>query len=87
MIVLIPAYEPDGRFVELARALPGHADELGVVIVDDGSGDGYQVTSVSRSSIHLRSAIAPATGEGGEGRRRRAVDDGHQSSAGGVDLG
>ena len=37
MVVLIPAYQPDQRLVELIRHLPDHR----VVIVDDGSGPTY----------------------------------------------
>lgn len=37
MIVLVPAYEPDGRLLDLLRSL-GHRR---VVVVDDGSGPAY----------------------------------------------
>lgn len=37
MVVLIPAYEPDTRLVELVRQLHHHT----VVVVDDGSGPAY----------------------------------------------
>lgn len=36
-VVLIPAFEPDERLVELVRALPGEQ----VVVIDDGSGTRY----------------------------------------------
>lgn len=38
-IVLIPAYEPDTRLVELCAALRG--DGFGILVVDDGSGPAY----------------------------------------------
>ncbi len=38
MIVLIPAYEPDARLVELVHALRNVGPDTGVVVVDDGSG-------------------------------------------------
>ncbi|WIM93740.1 bifunctional glycosyltransferase family 2/GtrA family protein [Actinoplanes oblitus] len=37
MLVLIPAYQPDGRLAELVRALDRHH----VLVVDDGSGPAY----------------------------------------------
>ncbi len=41
MVVLIPAYEPDRRLLDLLRDLAMVAPELDVVVVDDGSGAGY----------------------------------------------
>ena len=41
MIVLIPAYEPGRRLVELVRDLRSADPGLGVLVVDDGSGAGY----------------------------------------------
>lgn len=38
-VVIIPAYQPDERLPALARAL--HAHGLGLLIVDDGSGEAY----------------------------------------------
>ncbi|MCP2321955.1 putative flippase GtrA [Hamadaea flava] len=38
MVVLIPAYEPDTRLIDLVRRLPHHR----VVVVDDGSGLAYK---------------------------------------------
>lgn len=38
MIVLIPAYEPDQRLVQLVEALCAAAPDVGIVVVDDGSG-------------------------------------------------
>lgn len=39
-LVLIPAYEPDEQLVHLTQKL--HAQGLSVLVVDDGSGEGYQ---------------------------------------------
>ena len=36
-VVLIPAYEPDGELVRLAKGLK--AEGLYVLVVDDGSGE------------------------------------------------
>lgn len=41
MVLLIPAYQPDRRLLELVRELAEVAPELDVVIVDDGSGPHY----------------------------------------------
>ncbi|MFT3832823.1 MAG: glycosyltransferase family 2 protein [Micropruina sp.] len=41
MVLLIPAYQPDRRLLELVRELAAVAPELDVVIVDDGSGPHY----------------------------------------------
>lgn len=41
MIVLIPAYEPDDRLVDLVRSLRAADSGLGVLVVDDGSGPAY----------------------------------------------
>ncbi|WP_440709490.1 GtrA family protein [Herbiconiux sp. YIM B11900] len=38
MIVLIPAYEPDARLVEVVRELRAAAPGVSVLVVDDGSG-------------------------------------------------
>ena len=42
MIVLVPAYEPDGRLPALVDALRTAAPETSVVVVDDGSGPAYR---------------------------------------------
>lgn len=52
MIVLIPAYEPDRRLVEFVAALDRLPDAT-VVVVDDGSGPGYD-------EVFLRARIAGA---------------------------
>jgi len=41
MIVLIPAYEPGHRLVELTRSLLANDPDLEVLIIDDGSGTGF----------------------------------------------
>jgi len=41
VIVLIPAYEPDQRLVDLVRSLRSSSEIDGLVVVDDGSGPGY----------------------------------------------
>ncbi len=41
MVLLIPAYEPDARLLQLLRELAAVAPELEVVVVDDGSGPAY----------------------------------------------
>ena len=41
MIVLIPAYEPDDRLVQLVEAIVSGEASLKVVVVDDGSGPAY----------------------------------------------
>ncbi|WP_291055296.1 bifunctional glycosyltransferase family 2/GtrA family protein [Herbiconiux sp.] len=43
MIVLIPAYEPDARLVDVVRELRAAAPEASVLVVDDGSGSEYAV--------------------------------------------
>lgn len=42
MIVLIPAYEPDERLVRLVEDLRASAPDVGVLVVDDGSGPAYR---------------------------------------------
>ena len=41
-VVLVPAYEPDGRLVALVRHLVADEPRRPVVVVDDGSGDRYE---------------------------------------------
>lgn len=41
MILLIPAYEPDARLVELVADIRRTAPHQGVLVVDDGSGPAY----------------------------------------------
>jgi putative flippase GtrA len=41
VIVLVPAYEPDQRLVDLVDALLAADPALGVLVVDDGSGPAY----------------------------------------------
>lgn len=42
MVILIPAYEPDGKLVELIRSIRSLHDGQPIVIVDDGSGPDYE---------------------------------------------
>lgn len=42
VVVLIPAYQPDVRLVELVTSIRTAAGALAVVVVDDGSGDSYR---------------------------------------------
>ena len=41
MIILIPAYEPDQRLVDLVASIRDQRPSQRIVIVDDGSGPGY----------------------------------------------
>ncbi|MGV1005180.1 MAG: glycosyltransferase, partial [Candidatus Nanopelagicales bacterium] len=41
MLILIPAYEPDHRLLDLLFELRSEHPEHGVVVVDDGSGPDY----------------------------------------------
>jgi putative flippase GtrA len=41
MIILIPSYEPDGKLLELIRALNAADAGVGIVVVNDGSGRAY----------------------------------------------
>lgn len=41
MIILIPAYEPGHRLVDLVRSIRGARPWQDIVVVDDGSGDAY----------------------------------------------
>lgn len=50
MIVLVPAYEPDRRLVDLVGALCASADIDGLVVVDDGSGPGYSDVFVAAAA-------------------------------------
>lgn len=51
--ILIPAYKPDMRLVELTNLLLTH-DDLQVVVVDDGSGDKFkEVFSSLDKRVHL----------------------------------
>lgn len=51
--ILIPAYKPDMRLVELTNLLLTH-DDLRVVVVDDGSGEGFRdVFSALDGRVHF----------------------------------
>ncbi len=51
MIILIPAYEPDQRLVDLLRGIRATAPAQRVVVVDDGSGPGYDTVFAAASSL------------------------------------
>ncbi len=55
MLVLIPAYEPDLRLVQLVRELRAAAPAASILVVDDGSGAGFDgVFAVAASAgAHL----------------------------------
>lgn len=57
MIILIPAYEPDHQLITLVRNLQAADPWLTMVVVDDGSGPGYQETfdAVARLGCHVLS--------------------------------
>ena len=42
MVVLIPSYQPDSRLVDVVRTLRESAAAAEVLVVDDGSGPGYE---------------------------------------------
>ena len=42
MIVLVPAYEPDDRLVDLVRDLVATDPALHLLVVDDGSGPAHR---------------------------------------------
>ena len=42
MVVLIPSYQPDSRLVDVVRTLRESAPAAEVLVVDDGSGPGYE---------------------------------------------
>lgn len=41
MVILVPAYEPDQRLVELVRSIKAEAPWQPIVVIDDGSGAAY----------------------------------------------
>ena len=57
MIILIPAYEPDLRLVQLVRELRAAAPDAGLLLVDDGSGprfDGVFDVAAAAGAVVLR---------------------------------
>lgn len=42
MVILIPSYEPDERLIKLVDDLQSYLPGMPIVIVDDGSGEGYR---------------------------------------------
>lgn len=65
MIILIPAYEPDLRLVQLVRDLAGHLPDARVLVVDDGSGPAYR--GVFQVAADAGATILHAPTNGGKG--------------------
>lgn len=59
MIVLIPAYEPDERMLELVAEL--EADGCRMLVVDDGSGEDYAHLFADVESRGSKSSTSGAT--------------------------
>ena len=60
MIVLVPAYEPGARLLDLLDALQVAAPDLGVVVADDGSGPAHEhvfATARARGATVLAHAV------------------------------
>jgi glycosyltransferase involved in cell wall biosynthesis len=66
MIVLVPAYEPDGRLVDLVRDLLAAAPGLHVLVVDDGSGPAF--AEVVDATAALGAAVVRHDANRGKGR-------------------
>ncbi len=67
--VLIPAYEPDERLVRLVHDLRGAAPDLGVLVVDDGSGPAY--ATVLDAARHAGAEVLTHDVNHGKGRALR----------------
>ncbi|MFF2622820.1 glycosyltransferase family 2 protein [Oerskovia jenensis] len=65
MIVLIPAYEPDGALVRLVGALRATGEVRGIVVVDDGSGSGSR--PVLDDVAHLGAVVVGFPANRGKG--------------------
>ena len=61
-VVLIPAYEPDTRLVQLVEDLVGDHRTHQVVVVDDGSGPLY--ASLFRTAAGLGGLVVVTIGHG-----------------------
>ena len=60
MIVLIPAYEPDGRLPALVDALIAADPAVRIVVVDDGSGPAFRPVFdavAARDAVVLRHSV------------------------------
>ena len=60
MIVLVPAYEPDGRLVDLVRDLLATDPALHVLVVDDGSGPAFDAVfgaAAALGAVVVRHAV------------------------------
>ena len=65
MIILIPAFEPDRRLVDLVTAIEATAPTQRILIVDDGSGAGYDdVFAAARAAGAEVMRHAPNRGKG-----------------------
>ena len=69
MIVLIPAYEPDGALVRLVGALRATGEVRGIVVVDDGSGSGAR--PVLDDVAHLGAVVVGFPANRGKGAALR----------------
>ncbi|MBK8448335.1 MAG: bifunctional glycosyltransferase family 2/GtrA family protein [Micropruina sp.] len=65
MIVLIPAYEPTRSLLDLLRDLAREAPEIGVVVVDDGSGPLY--APLFSDAVRLGADVIGYAGNRGKG--------------------
>src|SRR3954451_22759362 len=70
MIILIPAYEPDGQLLRLIRSIHAAAPQLGIVVVDDGSGPDYQ--PVFEGAAALGCTVTGYAGNRGKGHALKA---------------
>ncbi len=66
-VILIPAYQPDNKLVELVRELNDH--DFKIVVVDDGSGENYDEVF---SSIRNIADIVPLKENSGKGAALKA---------------
>lgn len=84
MIILIPAYEPDARLTALVTALRSASPEVGILVIDDGSGSRFAPVFAA-----TRAAGAEVVGYGvnrGKGRALKAGLRYIQESAPGQDV-
>lgn len=70
MIILIPAYEPDDQLLRLIRSILAAAPQLTLVVVDDGSGPGYQ--PVFDGAAGLGCTVIGYAGNRGKGHALKA---------------
>lgn len=70
MIVLIPAYEPDERLIDLVEALRTADPQLGTLVVDDGSGPAFQTLFDAARARGATVLIQPANAGKGHALKR-----------------